>query len=114
MNELYLTFSISNSYYLSLTKLLIPFLPAAILNDKVTITTGKPAKIKQRIQGKHAQVKTKVFSSNLSEVKDFIVILQISLISFLSLFVQENIQGFHPSQHSIDITMYENVVPFNQ
>ena len=44
MDELYLTFSISNPYYLSLTKLLIPSLPAAILNDKVTITTGKPAK----------------------------------------------------------------------
>ena len=73
---------VSNSYYLSLTKLLIPSLPAAILNDKVTITTGKPAKIKQRKQGKNAQVKTKVLTSNLAEVKDFILILQIIPISF--------------------------------
>ena len=73
----------SISYYLSLTKLLIPSLPAAILNDKVTITTGKPAKIKQRKQGKNAQVKPKVLTSNFAEVKDFILILQIIPISFL-------------------------------
>ena len=55
----------SNSYYWSLTKLLIPSLPAAILNDKVTITTGKPAKIKQHEKSKNTQVKNMVLSSNL-------------------------------------------------
>ena len=38
----YSTFQHFTSYYSSLTKLVIPSIPAATLSDKVTIAAGKP------------------------------------------------------------------------
>ena len=38
----YSTFQLFTSYYSSLTKLVIPSIPAATLSDKVTIAAGKP------------------------------------------------------------------------